>query len=160
MVSSHSLQVYNILYKYKISTVFEAGELNMPGCFGNESLILVRCFWKPNTVLGKSRHQKPRGMWTVGILSSQQVFLLSESWILYPDQISIRNSHHLFYPIIWTLIKGLNKFVSLSSQATEGPCNAPKPGMLDFVKKAKWDAWNSLGNLSQVKKPIISLRSL
>uniref|UniRef100_A0A8C8AJR0 ACB domain-containing protein n=1 Tax=Otus sunia TaxID=257818 RepID=A0A8C8AJR0_9STRI len=30
--------------------------------------------------------------------------------------------------------------------ATEGPCNSPKPGMLDFVKKAKWDAWNSLGN--------------
>uniref|UniRef100_A0A8V0YH69 Enoyl-CoA delta isomerase 2 n=1 Tax=Gallus gallus TaxID=9031 RepID=A0A8V0YH69_CHICK len=33
--------------------------------------------------------------------------------------------------------------------ATEGPCNSPKPGMLDFVKKAKWDAWNSLGSLSQ-----------
>lgn len=48
-------------------------------------------------------------------------------------------------------------FVSLSFQATEGPCNSPKPGMLDFVKKAKWDAWNSLGNLSQVTIPVISL---
>ncbi|NXW92292.1 ECI2 isomerase, partial [Alopecoenas beccarii] len=38
---------------------------------------------------------------------------------------------------------------ALFKQATEGPCNSPKPGMLDFVKKAKWDAWNSLGNLSQ-----------
>uniref|UniRef100_A0A8V0YH83 Enoyl-CoA delta isomerase 2 n=1 Tax=Gallus gallus TaxID=9031 RepID=A0A8V0YH83_CHICK len=37
----------------------------------------------------------------------------------------------------------------LRDKATEGPCNSPKPGMLDFVKKAKWDAWNSLGSLSQ-----------
>nr|XP_021390491.1 enoyl-CoA delta isomerase 2, mitochondrial isoform X2 [Lonchura striata domestica] len=41
------------------------------------------------------------------------------------------------------------KLYALFKQATEGPCKAPKPGMLDFVKKAKWDAWNSLGNLSQ-----------
>ncbi|NXF87916.1 ECI2 isomerase, partial [Eubucco bourcierii] len=41
------------------------------------------------------------------------------------------------------------KLYALFKQATEGPCNAPKPGMLDFVKKAKWDAWNSLGSLSQ-----------
>ncbi|NXG71449.1 ECI2 isomerase, partial [Baryphthengus martii] len=41
------------------------------------------------------------------------------------------------------------KLYALFKQATEGPCNSPKPGMLDFVKKAKWDAWNSLGNLSK-----------
>ncbi|XP_035751801.1 enoyl-CoA delta isomerase 2 isoform X2 [Egretta garzetta] len=41
------------------------------------------------------------------------------------------------------------KLYALFKQATEGPCSSPKPGMLDFVKKAKWDAWNSLGNLSQ-----------
>ncbi|NXH58432.1 ECI2 isomerase, partial [Rhabdornis inornatus] len=41
------------------------------------------------------------------------------------------------------------KLYALFKQATEGPCNAPKPGMLDFVKKAKWDAWNSLGHLSK-----------
>lgn len=41
------------------------------------------------------------------------------------------------------------KLYALFKQATEGPCNSPKPGMLDFVKKAKWDAWNSLGSLSQ-----------
>ena len=35
-------------------------------------------------------------------------------------------------------------------QATVGVCNIDKPGMMDFVKKAKWDAWNSLGSLSQV----------
>lgn len=37
-------------------------------------------------------------------------------------------------------------------QATEGPCNTPKPGMLDFVNKAKWDAWKSLGDISQVRR--------
>ncbi|NXK51206.1 ECI2 isomerase, partial [Chauna torquata] len=41
------------------------------------------------------------------------------------------------------------KLYALFKQATEGPSNTPKPGMLDFVKKAKWDAWNSLRNLSQ-----------
>eukprot|EP00076_Gallus_gallus_P037898 XP_025003436.1 enoyl-CoA delta isomerase 2, mitochondrial isoform X2 [Gallus gallus] len=41
------------------------------------------------------------------------------------------------------------KLYALFKQATEGPCNSPKPGMLDFVKKAKWDAWNSLGSLYQ-----------
>uniref|UniRef100_A0A8D0MJJ3 Enoyl-CoA delta isomerase 2 n=1 Tax=Sus scrofa TaxID=9823 RepID=A0A8D0MJJ3_PIG len=39
------------------------------------------------------------------------------------------------------------KLYALYKQATEGPCNAPKPGMLDFILKAKWDAWNALGNL-------------
>ena len=35
-------------------------------------------------------------------------------------------------------------------QATVGKCNAPKPGMMDFVGKAKWTAWNDLGDLSNV----------
>lgn len=37
---------------------------------------------------------------------------------------------------------------ALFKQATQGPCNTPKPGMLDFVNKAKWDAWNSLGSIT------------
>ncbi|XP_042318402.1 enoyl-CoA delta isomerase 2-like isoform X3 [Sceloporus undulatus] len=41
------------------------------------------------------------------------------------------------------------KLYALFKQATEGPCNIPKPGVLDFVNKAKWDAWNSLGTLPQ-----------
>ncbi|KAM4688970.1 uncharacterized protein O3C94_007080 [Discoglossus pictus] len=41
------------------------------------------------------------------------------------------------------------KLYALFKQATQGPCNAPKPSMLDFVNKAKWDAWNSLGSLSK-----------
>ncbi|XP_075411367.1 enoyl-CoA delta isomerase 2 isoform X1 [Tenrec ecaudatus] len=41
------------------------------------------------------------------------------------------------------------KLYALYKQATEGPCNMPKPGMLDFINKAKWDSWNALGNLSK-----------
>ncbi|XP_051542654.1 enoyl-CoA delta isomerase 2-like [Myxocyprinus asiaticus] len=41
------------------------------------------------------------------------------------------------------------KIYALFKQATKGPCNTPKPGMLDFVNKAKWDAWKSLGSVSQ-----------
>ncbi|XP_069814166.1 enoyl-CoA delta isomerase 2-like isoform X2 [Dendropsophus ebraccatus] len=41
------------------------------------------------------------------------------------------------------------KLYALFKQATQGSCNTPKPGMLDFVNKAKWDAWNSLGSLSK-----------
>ena len=35
-------------------------------------------------------------------------------------------------------------------QATVGKCNVAKPGMMDFVGKAKWEAWNTLGDMSQV----------
>lgn len=41
------------------------------------------------------------------------------------------------------------RIYALFKQATQGPCNAPKPGMLDFVNKAKWEAWKSLGSISQ-----------
>uniref|UniRef100_A0A8C9TLR1 Enoyl-CoA delta isomerase 2 n=1 Tax=Scleropages formosus TaxID=113540 RepID=A0A8C9TLR1_SCLFO len=41
------------------------------------------------------------------------------------------------------------KIYALFKQATQGPCNTPKPSMLDFVNKAKWDAWKSLGSVSQ-----------
>lgn len=42
--------------------------------------------------------------------------------------------------------------IGSSFQATQGSCNTPKPGMLDFVNKVKWDAWNSLGSMSQVNQ--------
>ncbi|XP_054478873.1 enoyl-CoA delta isomerase 2, mitochondrial [Anoplopoma fimbria] len=41
------------------------------------------------------------------------------------------------------------KIYALFKQATRGPCDTPKPGMLDFVNKVKWDAWKSLGSVSQ-----------
>ncbi|KAL7373166.1 hypothetical protein ABVT39_000413 [Epinephelus coioides] len=39
------------------------------------------------------------------------------------------------------------KFYSYYKQATVGPCNIPRPGFWDAVGKAKWDAWNSLGDM-------------
>ncbi|XP_069469546.1 enoyl-CoA delta isomerase 2-like [Ambystoma mexicanum] len=53
------------------------------------------------------------------------------------------------------------KLYALFKQATQGPCKVPKPGMLDFVNKAKWDAWNSLGSLSKdnAKETYINLVS-
>ncbi|XP_074064731.1 enoyl-CoA delta isomerase 2 isoform X2 [Macrotis lagotis] len=39
------------------------------------------------------------------------------------------------------------KLYALFKQATEGPCTSAKPGMFDFVNKAKWEAWNALGSL-------------
>ncbi|KAM6177056.1 enoyl-CoA delta isomerase 2 [Erethizon dorsatum] len=39
------------------------------------------------------------------------------------------------------------KLYALYKQATEGPCNVPRPGVFDFTSTAKWDAWNALGSL-------------
>ncbi|KFO33754.1 Enoyl-CoA delta isomerase 2, mitochondrial [Fukomys damarensis] len=39
------------------------------------------------------------------------------------------------------------KLYALYKQATEGPCNVPKPSVFNFIGKAKWDAWNALGRL-------------
>lgn len=36
-------------------------------------------------------------------------------------------------------------------QATEGPCNTPKPSWYDMKAKSKWEAWNSLKDLPRDK---------
>ncbi|KAG8189918.1 hypothetical protein JTE90_009063 [Oedothorax gibbosus] len=41
------------------------------------------------------------------------------------------------------------KLYALFKQSTEGSCKQPKPGMFDMIGKAKWDAWNALGSMSQ-----------
>lgn len=38
---------------------------------------------------------------------------------------------------------------ALFKQASTGQCNTPKPGMMDFVGKAKHEAWSKLGSMSQ-----------
>lgn len=38
---------------------------------------------------------------------------------------------------------------ALFKQATTGSVTTKRPGMMDFVGRAKWDAWNSLGNMTQ-----------
>ncbi|XP_067418502.1 acyl-CoA-binding domain-containing protein 5 isoform X2 [Emydura macquarii macquarii] len=39
------------------------------------------------------------------------------------------------------------KFYSFYKQATQGPCNSPRPGFWDPIGRYKWDAWNSLGDM-------------
>ena len=41
------------------------------------------------------------------------------------------------------------KMYALFKQATSGKVTSKRPGMMDFVARAKWDAWNSLGDMSQ-----------
>jgi acyl-CoA-binding protein len=41
------------------------------------------------------------------------------------------------------------KFYALYKQATIGKCNVSQPWAISFVEKAKWDAWNNLGNMSK-----------
>ena len=43
----------------------------------------------------------------------------------------------------------LLELYSLFKQATVGDCNTPRPGMLDFKGKAKWDAWDHKKGMSQ-----------
>ena len=41
------------------------------------------------------------------------------------------------------------QFYALFKQATLGPCDRPKPGMLEMVEKAKWSAWKKLGRMKK-----------
>jgi len=40
-------------------------------------------------------------------------------------------------------------FYARYKQATEGPCNVPKPGFFDFKGKQKWEAWKSVGDMTK-----------
>lgn len=41
------------------------------------------------------------------------------------------------------------RFYSYFKQATEGPCDKPKPGFWDVVNRAKWESWNKLGTMAK-----------
>ncbi|XP_012274010.1 acyl-CoA-binding domain-containing protein 5-B isoform X2 [Orussus abietinus] len=43
------------------------------------------------------------------------------------------------------------RFYGYYKQATEGPCQQPKPAFWEVMKKAKWDAWTRLGNMSRIE---------
>lgn len=45
--------------------------------------------------------------------------------------------------------KTLLSFYGLYKQATIGPCNTSKPGIFNLQAKAKWNAWNELGDLTK-----------
>ena len=40
--------------------------------------------------------------------------------------------------------EALLKLYSLYKQSATGDCNTKRPGMMDFVNRAKWDAWNGV----------------
>jgi acyl-CoA-binding protein len=40
------------------------------------------------------------------------------------------------------------QFYALYKQATIGKCNAPKPWAFNYIESEKWNAWNTLGNMS------------
>ena len=42
------------------------------------------------------------------------------------------------------------KFYGFYKQAREGPCNGARPSFWDVVARAKYDAWNELGDMSSV----------
>jgi len=41
------------------------------------------------------------------------------------------------------------KLYALYKQATKGDVDGSRPGMMDFVGRAKWDAWNELKGQTQ-----------
>ncbi|KAK7084841.1 Enoyl-CoA delta isomerase 2, mitochondrial [Halocaridina rubra] len=53
------------------------------------------------------------------------------------------------------------KIYALFKQATSGPVTSKRPGMTNFVGRAKWDAWNALGtmNSADAQKAYIDLVS-
>ena len=40
------------------------------------------------------------------------------------------------------------RLYGLFKASTAGPCNTEQPGMLDFVGRAKWNAWNGVGDIT------------
>lgn len=51
------------------------------------------------------------------------------------------------------------KLYGLYKQATQGVCSTSKPALTDFVGRAKWTAWSTLGQLSpeQAQKQYVHL---
>ena len=45
------------------------------------------------------------------------------------------------------IVKKFKQFYGLFKQATIGDCNKDKPGLFDFVARAKYDAWQSFKGL-------------
>lgn len=41
------------------------------------------------------------------------------------------------------------KFYGLYKQATIGKCNIAQPWAIQIVERAKWDAWDALGNMTK-----------
>ena len=77
--------------------------------------------------------------------SLDEVFQLATEYVKYQSR--KLDSEKLLY------------FYARFKQANIGKCNTSRPGMFDFQGKAKWDAWNKLGDMgkSQAMLEYISL---
>lgn len=82
--------------------------------------------------------------------------VLSPSLLLFPSEVQFEKAV--------AIVQGLPKdgpvqpsqdeklvFYGLYKQATVGDVNTARPGVLDFVGKAKWDAWKKVEGLSKEK---------
>ena len=45
--------------------------------------------------------------------------------------------------------KNILHFYAFYKQATRGPCQVEKPKIIDVSKRAKWEAWKKLGNMTK-----------
>lgn len=54
---------------------------------------------------------------------------------------------YFFNPLCFELISRSIQFYGLFKQATIGDCNIEKPGLFEFVGRAKYDAWQSFKGL-------------
>ena len=52
------------------------------------------------------------------------------------------------------------KFYKYYKQAVIGNCNTPQPSLFDFTNKVKWEAWNSLKDMSQDKAKCLYIKLL
>ncbi len=52
------------------------------------------------------------------------------------------------------------KYYGLYKQATEGPCRIPKPGFWDVVSRAKYEAWNALGDMDSFEAKKVYVEEL
>ena len=52
------------------------------------------------------------------------------------------------------------KFYKYYKQAIVGNCNTPQPSLFDFTNKIKWEAWNSLKDMSQDKAKCLYIKLL
>lgn len=54
----------------------------------------------------------------------------------------------------------LLEFYGLYKQATVGKCDTPKPGIFSIKAKTKWNAWNSLGDMTKENAMIVYVNKM
>lgn len=85
-------------------------------------------------VLDEHIHRVCMASTMVSDSASQALFERASAYVTHPDtgkKLKLREEHKL---ALYANFK----------QATAGDCDIPRPGMLDFVGRAKWDAWDRL----------------